>query len=64
MTKNEIPNSKLLLLLLLLFPGLRDFFLVGIHVQPSDAVAEIDALTSVYDHMRDKWNVEVSGENI
>ena len=32
-----------------------DFALIGIHVKPDDAVAEIDGLLDVYDDVRRKW---------
>ncbi|XP_022084573.1 uncharacterized protein LOC110975984 [Acanthaster planci] len=39
-------------------PGLSEFAVVGIHVKPDDAVAEVDHLSEVYDHVVNTWGLQ------
>jgi len=39
-----------------LFTAVADFVLIGIHVRPSDAEAELDGLVKVYDEVVEKFS--------
>ena len=54
-----ISNISILVIECYTFPAvLPDFFLVGVHVQPSNAFAEIDALLDVYEETATYFAIE------
>ena len=59
-TTFQIPLILLLYIECDFFAAIGEFGFIGIHVKPDEAVAEIDALTDVYDDMVGRWGMTVS----
>ena len=49
----------------ILFPALNEFVLVGVHVDPDEAVQEINDLAEVHNNVRTHWgtdNIMIMGD--